>query len=150
MFNDFSVGWAIGGRGGVAGQEREWNGFIDDVRIYNHPLTPAEIAQVIMPGPPLVPGDTDGDMLVELEDFNPIRDNFRKTVAARAMGDLVRDGKVDFLDFRQWKTAFTAGGGSLLGLDVSFASVPEPTSMLSATMGLLAMTSLRRKSPIGL
>ena len=76
-------------------------------------------------GPPPVPGDTNGNGIVELVDFDPIRDNFRKPVTSRAQGDLVSNGVVDFADFRQWKTAFL-GAGSAAGLDASFTSVPEP------------------------
>ncbi|HJQ79375.1 MAG TPA: hypothetical protein VJ828_05435 [Lacipirellulaceae bacterium] len=81
-------------------------------------------------GPPLVPGDTDGDGTVEFpDDFEPIRANFRKTVTDRAQGDLVPNGVVDFDDFHQWKSAFVGGGGSLAGLDMSFgANIPEPTA----------------------
>ena len=79
---------------------------------------------------PLVLGDTDGDGVPELEDFNPIRDNFQKMVALRTQGDLNRDGIVEFADFREWKTAFLSGGGSLEGLDLQFLAVPEPSSLL--------------------
>jgi hypothetical protein len=127
------VGWAIGGRGGIAATtfERGFLGMIDDVRIYNHPLTVDEIAQIINPGPPLVPGDTDGNGTVNIADFEPIRANFRKAVTARTDGDLVRNGVVDFDDFHQWKGAFLGAGGSLAGLNLSFAdNVPEPSSWL--------------------
>ena len=62
---------------------------------------------------PLVLGDTDGDGVVEIpDDFNPIRDNFQKSVALRTQGDLNRDGIVEFLDFREWKNEYLAGGGA--------------------------------------
>jgi hypothetical protein len=81
-------------------------------------------------GPPLLPGDTDNNGMVEFADFEPIRDNFRKMVSSRALGDLVSNGVVDFDDFRQWKTAFIGGGGSLAGLELGVfgTSVPEPSS----------------------
>jgi len=93
-------------------------------------------------GPPLVFGDTDGDGIGGEfpDDFNPIRANFRKSVASREMGDLVPNGVVDFADFRQWKAAHLGGGGSLEGLDLSFATnVPEPGT---ATLLLLALGAL--------
>jgi len=101
-------------------------------------LTPAgetlfqnAICFLVACGPPPVLGDTDGDGIVEFEDdFGPIRDNFRKLVAARSQGDLVVNGIVDFDDFRQWKTAFVGGGGSLAGIDLGFATnVPEPSTL---------------------
>ena len=99
-------------------------------------------------GDALLLGDTDADGVVEFEDdFNPIRNNFRKTVTTRAEGDLVRNGTVDFNDFHQWKTAFVGAGGSLAGLDLSLiAEVPEPTSLglvVFAACGLAAHTRLR-------
>jgi hypothetical protein len=147
MLADYSVGWAIGGRGGVADQQREWNGFIDDVRIYDHPLTPEEIMQIMNPGPPLVMGDTNGDGQVTIDDFEPIQANFRKAVTSRAQGDLVTNRVVDFADFREWKTAFLGTGGSLAGLDLSFAeNVPEPATQGLACVGLcgLVLTSRSR------
>jgi hypothetical protein len=88
-------------------------------------------------GPPLVTGDTDGNGTVNIADFEPIRANFRKMVTSRAQGDLVTDGVVDFADFRQWKGAFVGAGGSLAGLDLSFATnVPEPSAVGLALVGL--------------
>lgn len=98
-------------------------------------------------GPPLVPGDTDGDGIVELTDFDPIRANFRNTVTSRAQGDLVVNGRVDFDDFRQWKTAFLGGGGSLAGIDLGFTeSVPEPSSVTVAIFALLGIYVMKRDS----
>jgi hypothetical protein len=89
-------------------------------------------------GPPLVPGDTDGNGTVNFADFGPIQTNFRKSVTSRAQGDLVTNGVVDFADFRQWKGAFLGMGGSLAGLDLGFiANVPEPT-----TAGLVLLTTM--------
>lgn len=95
----------------------------------------------------LVPGDTDGDGVVELTDFDPIRANFRNAVASRAEGDLVPNGRVDFDDFRQWKTAFTGAGGSLAGIDLGFGTnVPEPSSAAAASFGLLgSLMAIRRR-----
>jgi hypothetical protein len=96
-------------------------------------------------GPPLVPGDTDGDGIVEFSDFDPIRANFRKVVTSRTQGDLVTNGRVDFADFQQWKTAFTGGGGSLAGLDSGFSNVPEPgvCALLLLTAACLVTTRFR-------
>lgn len=112
-----------GGAGGVLG------GSIDDINI-NTGLNLTNFTPVA-----LVPGDTDGDGVVEYpDDFNPIRDNFQKAVALRTQGDLNRDGKVEFLDFREWKNNYLAGGGSLVGIDLSFVGVPEPTSACLVTL----------------
>jgi hypothetical protein len=84
---------------------------------------------------PILPGDTDTDgMPGEYpDDFEPIRANFRQMVSMRSQGDLVANGIVDFDDYRQWKTAFLAGGGSLAGLDLGFFSnIPEPATIIIA------------------
>jgi hypothetical protein len=100
-------------------------------------------------GPPLVPGDTDGNGAVDIADFGPIQMNFRKMVSARTAGDLVTNGVVDFDDFREWKSAFLGGGGSLAGIDLGLLSnVPEPTTgiLLLLAAATLAGGRARRGS----
>jgi hypothetical protein len=91
--------------------------------------------------PPPLPGDTDNDGVVEPEDLDPIRLNWRQTGMTRLQGNLSGDtaGLVDFADFRQWKTAILAGGGSLSGLDLGFVSVPEPAAFTLVLLGLFAI-----------
>ena len=100
-------------------------------------------------GPPPVLGDVDGNGIVNFADFEPIRANFRKTVAARIDGDLVRNGIVDFADFHQWKSAFVGAGGSLANVDLGFlGAVPEPSAallMLLAGAGLVCYQARSRK-----
>ncbi|TWT92019.1 hypothetical protein Pla108_41620 [Botrimarina colliarenosi] len=91
----------------------------------------------------LLPGDTDGNGTVELDDYYPIRDNFQQAVANRFDGDLDLSGRVDFLDFREWKSAYVAAGNSLEGISFSFLSVPEPTSGLLALVGLIGLARRR-------
>jgi hypothetical protein len=101
---------------------------------------------IVSSGPPPVPGDTDGDGIggERPDDFEPIRANFRNA-GNRSMGDLTGDGNVDFADFREWKAAHLAGGGSLEGLDLSFGSnVPEPGSAALVSMAALAIISISR------
>ena len=97
---------------------------------------------------PGIPGDVDGDGVVDLFDFDPIRDNFRKPVAGRTQGDLTRDGVVNFSDFHEWKGAFLGMGGSLAGVDLGLlTNVPEPASLALALLAWLAgCQSIRRRS----
>jgi hypothetical protein len=103
-------------------------------------------ADVSAGGVALQPGDTDGDGVAGEfpDDFVPIRDNFQTAQIDRTSGDLVNDDFVDFLDYRQWKTAFTAAGGNLADVDLNFlnAPVPEPTT---AVLGLVACGALGLK-----
>lgn len=92
---------------------------------------------------PLVPGDVNGDGFATLDDFTIIKDNFRKSPRARGQGDLTTDGLVSLSDFTQWKGAFMAGGGSAVGLDMGFLSVPEPSSL--ALVGLLSVMLAGRR-----
>jgi uncharacterized protein (TIGR03382 family) len=126
----------------MAGASGNLEGSLDDIH-----LSAGQVLTNFTPVPPTA-GDTDGDGIVELSDFNPIRDNFQKLVALRTEGDLNRDGRVEFLDFREWKTAFLSGGGSLEGLDLSFLSVvPEPATgtlalLLAAVVGAISRRRL--------
>jgi hypothetical protein len=96
------------------------------------------------PGSGPTPGDVDGNGLVELVDFDPIRANFRKQVLERGQGDLNRDRVVNFADFREWKTAFLGAGGALADVDFDVAAnVPEPT-----TLGLALLASLAGSHPL--
>jgi hypothetical protein len=139
---------AIGTVSAPSATQEFWPGLIDGARVFNTALTNEQILALYqfpntVPDP-VMPGDTDGDGVVELEDLTPIRQNYLQTVATRALGDLTGDSLVNFADFRQWKTAILSGGGSLTGLDLSFASVPEPTSIGLALAGLCSMFGLRR------
>jgi hypothetical protein len=96
---------------------------------------------------PVLPGDTDEDGTPGEypDDFAPIRDNFRKSVAARIAGDLVDDNVIDFLDYRQWKTAFVAGGGNVASIEWGSVQVPEPAAGVLAVVAWGAIM-LRRAS----
>ncbi|QDU89773.1 hypothetical protein Pla175_31680 [Pirellulimonas nuda] len=83
-------------------------------------------------------GDTNLNGTVDLDDLTPIRTNYRNTGLSYTDGDLNSDNIVDLADFRLWKTGLLAEGGSLAGIDLSFATaVPEPsTACLAAVAGL--------------
>jgi hypothetical protein len=151
LSNDGNLDLYIGENPGARG--RYWDGLIDDVAIWNRPLLDSEIASLWNGGtgaavgsliPAVVPGDVNGDAVVNNADFEPIRLNFLQSVTARADGDLNGDGLVDFADFREWK-ANAAGAGSSL-------AIPEPTAyLLVVGMGLglsLWTHRVRRSGPI--
>jgi hypothetical protein len=146
---DLYIGENVGSRG------RYWDGLIDDVAIWNRPLEDSEIASLWNGGtgaalgsliPAVVPGDVNGDGVVNNTDFEAIRVNFLQSVTARADGDLNADGFVDFSDFREWKDSAPGVGSNLA------VSVPEPTSyLLGVGMGLgmfLSRRRLRRSRPM--
>ncbi len=123
---------------GHIGSKRDTNhyfqGGLDELWVFDSALDTAQISTLMTNngfGPPPVLGDVDGNGIVNFADFEPIRANFRKTVAARIDGDLVRNGIVDFADFHQWKAAFVGAGGSLADVDLGFlGAVPEPSPAL--------------------
>jgi hypothetical protein len=88
---------------------------------------------------PGVAGDVNGDMLVDINDFNIIRDHFQQTVTMRTEGDLNRDGFVDFRDYRQWKSNVPAPAEGAAG------AVPEPSSALLASLAVLATLRWRSR-----
>jgi len=121
---------------------------IDTRNVGNNQLfTQANFDNVRLTGPVgLIPGDTNGNGVVDLDDFEPIRANFRKNVTLRGQGDLVPNNMVDFDDFHQWKTAFLGAGGSLAGVDLSFiGNVPEPTTAVVLLVSIGMLTCARRR-----
>jgi hypothetical protein len=132
---------------------RQWNGPIDDVAIWNRPLTVEEIASLwnggtgtslgtlLDPSNLPVPGDVNGDRVVNNVDFDIIRGNFLLSATTREEGDLNRDGLVEFADFRIWKDNVPAGVGSV-------ADIPEPGTLILAEcalfVGMLRLSLSRR------
>jgi hypothetical protein len=109
-------------------------GVFDELRIGS------TFADVLPPGMP-VPGDADGDLDVDLNDYVIIRDNFHRDDASgpidgdvgKSDGRLGFDGLVDSGDFFLWKreyekTLLGSGGGD------ANTGVPEPSTMLLAAI----------------
>lgn len=87
-----------------------------------------------------LPGDVDDNGTINELDFGIIRDNFKKNVAARNLGDLDGDGVVGFGDYLEWRT----NAPPALAAAMSLSVVPEPTSLaLLAVLALGAMPSRR-------
>jgi hypothetical protein len=118
-------------------------GIFDELRIGS------TYADVLPPGLP-VPGDTDFDEDVDLDDYTNILNNFHRTDAsgpidgdvAKSDGRLGFDGKVDIGDFWLWKREYEesllgSGGGS-------GSNIPEPATAVFAIVAALAFGCSRR------
>lgn len=86
-------------------------------------------------------GDVDGNGLVEIADFNVIRDNFYLEGATFAQGDLTFDERVTIADFEQWKNNFPGNGAAMLPL--LFSAVPEPGS--AALLLIASIAAIRHR-----
>lgn len=79
------------------------------------------------------PGDADGDLDVDLVDFELIRSNLGKAAGPGVLGDVRGNGIIDLNDFKLWKqyypTAAPVGGLA------SNVTVPEPSAMILALVG---------------
>jgi hypothetical protein len=84
----------------------------------------------------LLPGDVNGDDLIDAVDYGLIKSNYRMTNATRGQGDLTGDGVVNLDDYTQWRN-------QVAPLEAAGGSVPEPTSAALAMAGLLALTARR-------
>jgi hypothetical protein len=75
----------------------------------------------------IVPGDTNGDGLVDLADLNNVRNYFGGT----GLGDTNADGVVDLEDLNAVRNNFGTG--------VSGRPVPEPSAVLLLSLGAIAL-----------
>ena len=82
----------------------------------------------VLPELPL-PGDTNGDDLVDLLDYNAIISHLNLSGQTLANGDVTCDGKVTIADFRFWKERRTDFPGSGAG-SASGTGVPEPSCLM--------------------
>ena len=92
---------------------------------------------------PIVPGDVNGNGIVDIDDYYIIEDHFQQNVTMRSEGDLNNDGIVDFADFRQWKSNRTdVGSGNL-----SDSTIPEPSGLtIIAFLGAGIAVAARARS----
>jgi hypothetical protein len=90
------------------------------------------------------PGDTNGDGVVDLLDYQAIITHMNLTGTTLAEGDVTGDGSVTIADFRMWKDRREditgAGGGGIGG-----PAVPEPSSFGLAVAVAAFLTAHRRR-----
>ncbi|MEO0529576.1 MAG: sulfatase-like hydrolase/transferase [Planctomycetota bacterium] len=94
-------------------------------------------------------GDFTGDGILDAADWQRLKTGFGvdvssldAVVAYRAGGDINLDGRVDRLDFAEFKTCFEAANGAG-SFEAMLASVPEPTSGLLLVPAVAACAGRR-------
>ncbi len=91
---------------------------------------------------PSLPGDANGDGIVNFKDYIVLEGNFGKTGTTFAQGDFNGDGRVDFKDYIMLESNFGSTGsaapaGMPLALSASTSTTVEPASLEQARQFLL-------------
>jgi hypothetical protein len=133
-FADYQISFTSGASGGGVGQQLVAVLMSQDNPGFNNPIAFDNVR--VNTDTTCGLGDADCNGNVNLTDFAAIRDHFRQTVANRAEGDLNGDGKVDFTDFREWKSNYA-------GPFAGFGSIPEPMS--AVLLGIAAALACGRR-----
>jgi hypothetical protein len=82
-------------------------------------------------------GDTNGDGVADVADFDTMRNNFFNPVFGPTFGDFTNNGLVDYADFRIWKGAATLETLRAVG-------IPEPSCIVLVVTGLFCASRRRR------
>jgi hypothetical protein len=130
----------IGNRGDSRADS--WGGLIDDVYLFDHALTDAEIAALIPPLPPAQPGDFNQNGKVDGADYALWRKNVDGVTALpndNGLGTPIGTAHYDL-----WRANFGNPPGSGAG-SLSDAAVPEPTSSLLAIAAFAAIAGGYRR-----
>jgi len=92
-----------------------------------------------------VPGDANGDDVVDTADLQIVLDNFLVTDPRPTPGEgnFNLDPTVDHRDFLFWRTEFLANGGSLAEISAFFDGpvVPEPSTLWLMGMSVVALVA---------
>ena len=89
---------------------------------------------LITPG--YIPGDFDGDGLVNSADYATWRTTFGQTVTPWTNADGNGDGHIDMGDYVLWRKQMATAGGAGLGAS---AAIPEPPVVLLAAVAILLL-----------
>lgn len=116
-----------------AGSTATGDGFVASVGV----LTNVAASVANLPNAPSLPGDTNGDGVVNLTDLNNVKNNFGSP-SPPAVGDTDGDGDIDLTDLNAVKNNFGATAPA------SAVSVPEPASAIVALIGLAGLAARRR------
>ncbi|WP_442483255.1 LamG-like jellyroll fold domain-containing protein [Aeoliella sp. SH292] len=150
-----SGSWRIGSEA----LNRNFVGLLDDLAVYGSALTPAQVAAIAAAGnsgtnasgvatSAVLAGDVDGSGVVDMEDFNLLRDNLTKNVTARNLGDLNGDRQVDLNDFQEWLDVASPAMQAQALASLGMTSVPEPaSSLLVGVIVAAGVVRLRRTLP---
>jgi hypothetical protein len=118
---------------------RGFDGFLDEIAIWDNAISPAAVTAVYNQGLSGLPiplpslGDANNDGVIDELDFFLISDNLSNVVPLGTLGDLDVDGQVTFNDFRIWKD--NAPAAALLAAGFT---VPEPAAAMLLGTCLLA------------
>ena len=92
----------------------------------------------VIPGPEMLPGDANGDGVVSADDYASVQVNFGDTGVPGIPGDATGDGVVSADDYGSVQMHFGDTG------EMGSVPVPEPTTMVLLTLGVLGLLTRRR------
>ena len=98
--------------------------------------------------PPPVPGDTNSDGVVNLDDWTVFKANFAMDTAAltpneqTTSGDFNHDDLIDLADLVVFRNVYDAANGA--GASASLGAVPEPGSLAILSVGVIGLLRRRR------
>jgi hypothetical protein len=133
LFNEAPADFGVGFTSAAATADTALLGLQDDIRVYNGILELAALDEVRLDNLPDVtaglPGDFNGDTIVDLADYTVWRDNLGGSSDLAGNGDETNAsaGVVDINDYDLWKGQF---GMAAPPVGLKTAAVPEPGSLL--------------------